>query len=74
MTQNSIHVTALQREARRVARARAGYLATLAAPAGALHVVALPMLGRLQGVGHDVLMPGANVTAHAPGSCARRLN
>jgi methylmalonyl-CoA mutase cobalamin-binding subunit len=57
-------VLALQREAQRVASARADHRVMLAAPAGELHVVALRMIANLlREAGYHVVMLGADVPA-----------
>lgn len=61
-TEISLRVLALQREARRVSRSRAGHRIVLAAVQGELHVVALQMAGDLlREAGYDVVMLGAAV-------------
>jgi MerR family transcriptional regulator, light-induced transcriptional regulator len=61
-TEISIRVLALQREARRVARARGGHGVMLAAPPGELHTVALRMIANLlREAGYQVRMLGADV-------------
>ncbi|HEX5622073.1 MAG TPA: cobalamin-dependent protein [Solirubrobacteraceae bacterium] len=72
-TEISIRVLALEREARRVARVRPGYLVMLATPAGELHAVALRMVANvLQDAGYEVMMVGADVPAAALASLAGR--
>jgi methanogenic corrinoid protein MtbC1 len=72
-TEISIRVLALQREARRVARARRDRRVMLAAPAGELHVVALRMIGDLlREAGYQVVMLGADVPARALAAAASR--
>jgi methanogenic corrinoid protein MtbC1 len=61
-TNISLRVLALQREARRTARARTGCKALLAAPEGELHIVALQMTSNLlRDAGYTVLMLGPDV-------------
>lgn len=63
-TEISLRVLALQREARRVADARAGHRVMLATPPGEMHVVALRMVSNLlRHSGYQVLMLGADVPA-----------
>ena len=65
-TEISLRVIALQREARRVAMARAGHRVMLAAPTGEMHVVALRMVDNLlRQAGYEVLMLGADVPVEA---------
>jgi len=72
-TEISIRVLALEREARRVVRARGGAQVMLAAPAGEQHVVALRMIGSLlRDAGYGVVMVGADVPANALAASARR--
>ena len=72
-TEISIRVLALQREAQRVARARAHHRVMLATPAGEHHVVALRMVGNLlRAAGYDVVMLGSDVPARALAASARR--
>src|SRR6185436_9383007 len=61
-TSISLRVLALQREASRTARARAGCKALLAAPEGEMHFVALQMISNLlRDAGYTVLMLGPDV-------------
>jgi MerR family transcriptional regulator, light-induced transcriptional regulator len=63
-TEISLRVLALQREAQRVARARAAHRVMLAAPGGELHVVALRMIENLlREAGYGVVQLGADVPA-----------
>ena len=72
-TEISLRVLALQREAQRVANARADHRVLLAAPSGELHVVALRMIGNLlRDAGYDVVMLGADVPAQALAASASR--
>ena len=72
-TEISLRVLALQREAKRVAKARGRHRVMLAAPAGELHVVALQMVANLlREARFDVVMLGADVPPHALGAMARR--
>jgi methanogenic corrinoid protein MtbC1 len=72
-TEISIRVLALQREARRVASARACHRVLLAAPQADLHAVALRMLGNLlRDAGYDVVMLGADLPLDALGTAAIR--
>ena len=72
-TEISLRVLALQREAHRVAAARARHRVMLAAPSGELHVVSLKMIHNLlRHAAYDVLMLGANVPAEALAGAARR--
>ena len=72
-TEISLRVLALEREARRVARARTEYRVLLAAPAAELHVVALRMTGDLlRDAGYDVVMLGADVPPPALAASASR--
>jgi MerR family transcriptional regulator, light-induced transcriptional regulator len=65
-TEISLRVLALQREARRVARARGDHRVLLATPSGERHVVALRMIANLlRDAGYDALMLGADVPANA---------
>jgi methanogenic corrinoid protein MtbC1 len=67
-TSISLRVLALQREATRTVRERAGRKALLAAPAGELHTVALQMSANLlRDAGYTVLMLGPDVP---PGALA----
>jgi methanogenic corrinoid protein MtbC1 len=69
----AIRVLALQREARRLERARSDRTVMLATPAGELHVIALRMVENLlRGAGYDVVMLGPDVPAHALGAAAQR--
>src|SRR5690349_9330636 len=55
-TEISVRMLALQREAARLAQARAGHRVMLATPSGEQHVVALRMIGNLlREAGYDVL-------------------
>jgi methanogenic corrinoid protein MtbC1 len=72
-TEISIRVLALQREAQRTIKERAGSRVLLATPAGEQHVVALRMVANLlRDAGFDVLMLGADVPAQALAAAARR--
>lgn len=72
-TEISLRVLALQREATRTARDRAGRRALLAAPAGELHTVALQMIANLlRDAGYTVLMLGPDVPAAALAEAACR--
>jgi methanogenic corrinoid protein MtbC1 len=72
-TEISLRVLALQREAVRTTRARAGHKALLAAPAGELHTVALQMIANLlRDAGYTVLMLGPDVPADALAEAACR--
>ena len=72
-TEISLRVLALEREARRVAKARSQHRVLLAAPAGELHVVALRMTSDLlREAGFDVMMLGADVPPHALAASAGR--
>jgi methanogenic corrinoid protein MtbC1 len=72
-TQISLRVLALQREATRTARDRAGRTAMLAAPAGELHTVALQMIANLlRDAGYTVLMLGPDVPPDALAEAAAR--
>jgi methanogenic corrinoid protein MtbC1 len=72
-TEISLRVLALQREAQRVARARAAHRIMLAAPAGEQHVVALRMTNNLlREAGFEVVMLGADVPADALAVTASR--
>jgi MerR family transcriptional regulator, light-induced transcriptional regulator len=72
-TEISLRVLALQREAGRVARGRAGHSVMLAAPAAELHVVALRMAGNLlRDAGYHVVMLGAAVPPEALRAAAGR--
>jgi methanogenic corrinoid protein MtbC1 len=72
-TEISIRVLALQREAQRVAHARARHRVMLATPAGELHVVALRMISNLLSeAGYWVVMLGADVPADALAGAVRR--
>jgi MerR family transcriptional regulator, light-induced transcriptional regulator len=72
-TQISLRVLALQREASRTARDRAGRKAMLAAPAGELHIVALQMIANLlRDAGYTVLMLGPDVPPAALAEAASR--
>jgi methanogenic corrinoid protein MtbC1 len=71
-TEISLRVLALQREARRVKRARRGRRVLLATPPGEQHVVALRMVGNLlDDAGYIALMLGADVPASALASFAK---
>jgi methanogenic corrinoid protein MtbC1 len=71
-TEISLRVLALQREARRLKRARVGHRVLLATPPGEQHVVALRMVGNLlDGAGYVALMLGADVPAPALASFAK---
>ena len=72
-TEISLRVLALEREVRRVAKARAKHRVLLAAPAGELHVVALRMTSDLlREAGFDVVMLGADVPPLALAASASR--
>jgi MerR family transcriptional regulator, light-induced transcriptional regulator len=72
-TEISLRVLALQREAGRVARSRAGRRVMLAAPSGELHVIALRMVGNvLREAGYRVLMLGPDVPPDALAAFAGR--
>ena len=72
-TEISLRVLALEREARRVAKARAQHRVLLASPAGELHVVALRMTSDLlREAGFDVVMLGADVPPRALAAAASR--
>ena len=72
-TEISLRVLALQREATRTMRGRAGQKALLAAPAGELHTVALQMIANLlRDAGYTVLMLGPDVPAGALAEAAGR--
>jgi methanogenic corrinoid protein MtbC1 len=72
-TSISLRVLALQREATRTARERAGRKAMLAAPAGELHTVALQMSANLlDDAGYTALMLGPDVPFGALAEAARR--
>jgi methanogenic corrinoid protein MtbC1 len=72
-TEISLRVLALQREASRTARDRAGRRALLAAPAGELHTVALQMIANLlRDAGYTVLMLGPDVPPGALAEAAVR--
>ena len=72
-TEISLRVLALEREARRVAKARAQHRVLLASPAGELHVVALRMTSDLlREAGFDVVMLGADVPPRARAAAATR--
>jgi methanogenic corrinoid protein MtbC1 len=65
-TEISLRVIALQREARRVAAARADHRVMLAAPMGEMHVVALRMVDNLlRQAGYEVVMLGPDVPVEA---------
>jgi methanogenic corrinoid protein MtbC1 len=71
-TEISLRVLALQREATRTVRGRAGRKALLAAPAGELHIVALQMIANLlSDAGYTVLMLGPDVPFGALAEAAR---
>jgi methanogenic corrinoid protein MtbC1 len=72
-TEISLRVLALQREANRTVRDRAGRKALLAAPAGELHTVALQMIANLlREGGYTVLMLGPDVPSGALAEAAVR--
>jgi MerR family transcriptional regulator, light-induced transcriptional regulator len=72
-TEISLRVLALEREARRVARARGAHRVMLATAPGEMHVVALQMVDSLlAAAGYNVLMLGADVPAPDLGTSARR--
>jgi methanogenic corrinoid protein MtbC1 len=72
-TEISLRVLALQREARRLERARRGHRILLAAPSGEQHVMALRMVGNLlDDAGYTALMLGADVPAPALADFAGR--
>lgn len=72
-TEISLRVLALQREARRLERARVTHRVLLATPSGEQHVMALRMVGNLlDGAGYTALMLGADVPAPALASFAER--
>ena len=72
-TEISLRVLALQREAVRTERQRAGRKALLAAPAGELHTVALQMNANLlRDAGYTVLMLGPDVPPGALAEAAAR--
>jgi methanogenic corrinoid protein MtbC1 len=72
-TSISLRVLALQREATRTVRERAGRKALLAAPAGELHTVALHMIDNLlRDAGYTALMLGPDVPFGALAEAARR--
>jgi methanogenic corrinoid protein MtbC1 len=72
-TEISLRVLALQREATRTMRGRAGQKALLAAPAGELHTVALQMIANLlRDAGYAVLMLGPDVPLGALAEAACR--
>jgi methanogenic corrinoid protein MtbC1 len=76
-TEITIRVLALQREAQRLARSRAGHRVMLAAAPGELHVVALRMVENLvRAAGYDVVMLGADVPAStlAAAACHHRVD
>ena len=63
-TEISMRVLTLQREAERLAVSRGAHRVMLATPAGALHVVALRMIGNLlRDAGYDIVMLGPDVPA-----------
>jgi methanogenic corrinoid protein MtbC1 len=71
-TEITVRVLALQREAQRVARDRAGHRVMLATPPGELHVVALRMVENLvRWAGYDVVMLGTDVPASTLAAAAR---
>jgi methanogenic corrinoid protein MtbC1 len=72
-TEISLRVLALQREARRLERARGGHRVLLATPSGEQHVIALRMVGNLlDDAGYAAVMLGADVPAPALASFAKR--
>src|ERR1700759_5787200 len=72
-TEITVRVLALQREAQRVARDRAGHRVMLATPPGELHVVALRMVENLvRWAGYDVVMLGTDVPAPVLAGAAER--
>ena len=72
-TEITIRVLALQREARRLERARSDNRVMLATPAGEQHVVALRMAGNLlREAGYGVTMLGADVPPRALAASACR--
>lgn len=72
-TEISLRVLALQREAKRLQRARRRHRVMLATPSGELHVVALRMVADLlREAGYQVVMLGADVPAHALAGAAAR--
>jgi methanogenic corrinoid protein MtbC1 len=72
-TNISLRVLALQREATRTARGRAGSKAMLAAPQGEMHIVALHMIANLlRDAGYTVLMLGSDVPLGSLADTARR--
>ena len=73
-TEISIRMLALQREARRTARARRDHREMLAAPAGELHVVALRMVDNLlREAGYEIVMLGQSVPDDALARSATRF-
>jgi methanogenic corrinoid protein MtbC1 len=71
-TEISTRMLALQREAQRVAHARAGYRVMLATPSGEHHVIALRMVGELlREAGCQVVMLGPDVPSDALAAAAR---
>ena len=72
-TEISLRVLALEREARRMQRARRDHRVMLAAPAAELHVMALRMAADLlRDAGYDVVMLGADVPPPALAASANR--
>ena len=72
-TEISTRMLTLLREARRVARARAGYRVMLATPTGEHHMLALRMVGDLlREVGCQVVMLGPDMPAESLASAAVR--
>ena len=72
-TEISLRVLALEREARRMRRARGDHRVMLAAPAAELHVMALRMAADLlRDAGYDVVMLGADVPPPALAASANR--
>lgn len=72
-TEITVRVLALQREAQRVAYARADHRVMLATVPGELHVVALRMVENLvRGAGYHVVMLGADVPAPTLAVAARQ--
>jgi methanogenic corrinoid protein MtbC1 len=72
-TEISLRMLALQREAHRTTKARAGYRVMLATPAGEQHVVALRMVGELlREAGCQTVMLGPDVPAGALAAAAAR--
>ena len=72
-TEISLRVLALEREARRMRRARGDHRVMLAAPAAELHVMALRMAADLlRDAGYDIVMLGADVPPPALAASANR--